>query len=507
MSIATVYSRAQSGMDSPLVSVEVHLANGLPCFSIVGLPEAAVRESKDRVRAAIVNSNFEFPRRRITVNLAPADLPKEGGRFDLPIAIGILVASKQLDANTLDDYEFIGELSLSGEIRKSAAVLPAAYACCKNNAKLITAQENQNELQVIGLNEIYCSDHLLNVCSHLNGHKLLSRIPALTDDNRLQAANTLHEVYGQHQAKRALSIAAAGHHHVLMVGSPGSGKTMLASRMSQLLTPMTSQEALETCSIYSVANVNYDHPNLLSRPFRSPHHTVSAVGLAGGGSHPKPGEISLAHNGVLFLDEFTEFDRRSLEILREPLETGKITISRAARKLEFPANFQLIAAMNPCANGCDIDEFGQCGCSDEQLRRYRNKISAPLLDRIDLQINVPKLPRKELISPTAPGNDQTRWLKIQADINDAREIQMRRQHKTNAYLNVTELAEICYLSSDAKKIVNELFDHLKLSARSYHRILKVARTIADLAREELILKTHIAEAASYRQFDRLLSAK
>jgi magnesium chelatase family protein len=243
------------------------------------------------------------------------------------------------------------------------------------------------------------------------------------------------------------------------------------------------------------------------RPFRSPHHTVSSVGLAGGGSNPKPGEISLAHNGVLFLDEFTEFDRRTLEILREPLETGKITISRAARKLEFPASFQLIAAMNPCANGCDIDEFGQCNCNDEQLRRYRNKISAPLLDRIDLQINVPKLTRTELISPTSSCDDQIRWLEIQQNIHHAREAQLRRQNKSNAYLDVTELAEVCKLSNDAKKIVNKLFDHLKLSARSYHRILKVARTIADLAHEEVILKTHITEAASYRQFDRLLKSK
>lgn len=505
MSIATVYSRAQSGMDSPLVSVEVHLSNGLPCFSIVGLPEAAVRESKDRVRAAIVNSNFEFPRRRITVNLAPADLPKEGGRFDLSIAIGILAASKQVDVHTIKNYEFIGELSLSGELRKTTGVLPSAYACCKNKSNLITAQENQDELKAIGLDAIYCSDHLLSVCSHLNGRKLLDKIQAPEHLAHNCSINTMHEVYGQHLAKRALSIAAAGHHHVLMIGSPGSGKTMLASRMPQLLSPMSANEALETCSIYSVANINYDHTNLQVRPFRSPHHTVSAVGLAGGGSHPKPGEISLAHNGVLFLDEFTEFDRRALESLREPLETGKITISRATRKLEFPANFQLIAAMNPCANGCDIDMNGQCNCNDGQLRRYRNKISAPLLDRIDLQINVPKLTRKELITPTSSSDDQQLWIQIQQDINDAGAIQKQRQNKRNAHLNVRELTEICRLNKDAKKIVNELFDHLKLSARSYHRILKVARTIADLAKEESILKTHIAEAASYRQYGRLLT--
>lgn len=507
MSIATVYSRAQSGMDSPLVTVEVHLANGLPCFSIVGLPEAAVRESKDRVRAAIINSNFEFPRRRITVNLAPADLPKEGGRFDLPIAIGILAASKQLDAHTLEGYEFIGELSLGGEIRKSIAVIPAAFACSKNNSRLITAKDNQNELQAIGLNDIYCTDHLLHVCSHLNGYQLLDCTPPLQNSCQNYPVNTLHEVYGQQHAKRALTIAAAGHHHVLMVGSPGSGKTMLASRMPQLLSSMSTHETLETCSLYSIANVHHRREHLHTRPFRAPHHTVSAVGLAGGGSNPKPGEISLAHNGVLFLDELTEFDRRALEILREPLEKGKITISRASRKLEFPAKFQLIAAMNPCANGCDIDEFGQCECSNEQLRRYRNKISAPLLDRIDLQINVPKLSRDELISPGASLDDQAAWQQIQQDINQARQIQIHRQNKCNAFLDITELSTACYLTDDAKKIVNGLFDHLKLSARSYHRMLKVARTIADLAREEVILKTHIAEAASYRQFDRLLANK
>lgn len=502
MSLAIVHSRAQTGMHAPLVSVEVHLANGLPNFSIVGLPEATVRESKDRVRAALINSNFEFPARRITVNLAPADLPKEGGRFDLPIAIGLLVASNQLSNKSIAGYEFLGELSLGGGLRKTVGVLPAAHACQQNDLKLITAYENETELLPANLNNVYCAQHLLEVCSHLNQDVLLNPIPPHQHVENSEHVDSLQEVHGQARAKRALIIAAAGQHHLLMIGSPGSGKTMLASRLPHILPALNKQEMLETRCVYSIANVHSNQGNPHQRPFRSPHHTVSAVGLAGGGSNPKPGEISLAHNGVLFLDEFTEFDRHALEILREPLETGAITISRAARQVDFPARFQLIAAMNPCPNGCDIDAYGQCQCSNEQLKRYINKISAPLLDRIDLQIDVPKLDLKTLVNSE---KDYTiDWQETKKNILRSHAIQLERQGSSNACLAANKIKKICYLQPAAKQFTIDLCNRLNISARAYHRILKVARTIADLEQSLNIEKHHLNEAVSYRQFDRLL---
>ncbi len=504
MSIATVYSRAQTGMDAPLVSVEVHLSNGLPNFSIVGLPETAVRESKDRVRAAIINSNFEFPARRITVNLAPAELPKQGGRFDLPIALGLLIASKQLNESVIQNYEFLGELSLSGELRKTIGILPAAHACQKIGCTLITSLENKEELIPINHNTYFCAPHLLDVCAHLNNVKKLITKPNINPKKQSSAQSSMCDVYGQHRAKRALCIAAAGQHHVLMIGSPGSGKSMLASRFPSLLSPLNESEMLETCSVYSIANVRGQQRHPQSRPFRSPHHTVSAIGLAGGGSNPKPGEISLAHNGVLFLDEFTQFDRRALEILREPIETGVITISRAAAQIEFPARFQLIAAMNPCPNGCDINQYGQCECTSQQLKRYRNKISAPLLDRIDLQVSVPKLPTHTLINSTMSFVED--WQQIQANIDSARMLQINRQGKPNALLEGKQMQQICQLPEEGKQKILEMLEHLNISARAFHRILKTSRTIADLDQTKDITQKHIAEAMSYRQFDRLLKA-
>ena len=502
MSLATTYCRAQTGMEAPLVSVEAHLANGLPSFSIVGLPEAAVRESKDRVRAAIINSNFEFPARRITVNLAPADLPKEGGRFDLAIALALLAASAQLPASTLQNYEFIAELSLGGVLRKTIGVLPAACACKNAGTTLITSTENEAELSPLKHADILCASHLLDVCAHLNDLRTLNHLDVKSSLQKPLASPCLDEVYGQAHAKRALCIAAAGQHHMLMIGSPGSGKTMLATRLPSLLTPLSHNEMLETCSVYSIANIKQQQRNPRLRPFRSPHHTVSAVGLAGGGSNPKPGEISLAHNGVLFLDEFTEFDRRALEILREPLETGKITISRAAAQVDFPARFQLIAAMNPCPNGCDIDQYGQCKCSTTQLRTYRNKISAPLLDRIDLQVNVPKLSNRELLH-SSPQNKQD-WTKIHSNIVNAYTLQQDRQGKTNALLGGKQLQQVCHLDNKEKELAIDIMEQLNISARGYHRMLKVARTIADLDQSKNIERAHVAEAASYRQFDRFL---
>ena len=502
MSIAMVLSRAQFGMQALLVNVEVHLSNGLPSFSIVGLPEAAVRESKDRVRAALINSNFEFPARRIIVNLAPAELPKQGGRFDLPIALGLLVASKQIPADSLTGYEFIGELSLSGELRKSTGILPAAYACHCINSKLITSIENKDELTPLHNDSYLCASHLLEVCAHLNDIKPLQTPPAQAINNNANNETLdLSEVHGQQRAKRALCIAAAGHHHLLMVGSPGSGKTMLASRFPSLLTELNQQQMLETMSLYSIANVSEIYNLTLNRPFRAPHHTVSTVGLVGGGSTPRPGEISLAHNGVLFLDEFTEFNRQTLDALREPIETGKITISRASAQVAFPARFQLIAAMNPCPNGCDIDEFGLCLCNQQQLTRYRNKVSAPILDRIDLQISVPKLPTKDLLQNSQQQKED--WLARKQRVYSAHELQIKRQGKPNALLEGKELTEICQLSNAIENKSIQMLDQLKLSARAFHKILKMARTIADLEQTHDITQTHMSEAMSYRQFDRL----
>ena len=505
MSIATVYSRAQTGMHAQLVSVEVHISNGLPNFSIVGLPESAVRESKDRVRAAIINSNFEFPTRRITVNLAPADLPKQGGRFDLPIALGLLVASNQLEKQNILGYEFLGELSLSGELRKSVGILPAAYACQQNGSTLITSRDNINELYPIADSSYLCATHLLEVCAHINKITLIQSNPIPTPHIPTKHLLTMDDVHGQQRAKRALIVAAAGYHHVLMIGSPGSGKSMLASRFPSLLTKLSEQELLETSSIYSIANVENKNRSIHLRPYRAPHHTVSAAGLAGGGSHPQPGEISLAHNGVLFLDELAEFDRRALEILREPMETGVVSISRAAMQTEFPARFQLIAAMNPCPNGCDINQYGQCDCTSEQVSRYRKKISAPLLDRFDIQISVPKLSNETLINPQLSNKED--WTNIIESIFSTKNIQLERQGEMNGRLEGKQVQEVCSLSSELKSHLLVMLDKLNFSARGYYRILKTARTIADLDKSTDITKAHLAEAMSYRQFDRLLNNK
>ena len=493
MSLATVQTRAKLGIQAPSVSVEVHLSNGLPSFHIVGLPETAVKESKDRVRSAIINSHFEFPARRITINLAPAELPKEGSRFDLAIAIGILAASNQIPSELLHQYEFIGELALSAELRPVEAVLPSALSCAAGGKQLIISQGNADEAALVESLTVLPARHLLEVSAHLHQRETITAWQSVTIESE-QTTAQLHDIIGQQHAKRALEIAAAGGHHLLFYGPPGTGKTLLASCLPGLLPPLSNLEALDVASIHSVAGKAQGQYSR-DRPFRAPHHSASAAAMVGGGSTPRPGEISLAHLGVLFLDELPEFQRSVLEVLREPLESGEINISRASAQACYPARFQLIAAMNPCP--CGYLGSQRCICSSAQIDRYRSKISGPLLDRIDLQVQVSAIENHQLINTRGQPVGESNQI-IQQRICTAREIQRERQSVINSQLTSQQLKQYCPLEKAERELMEQAVNRFALSARGFYRVLKIARTIADLSGLDTPGLDQYQEALSFR---------
>ena len=496
MSVATVASRALAGVDAPEVSVEVHLGPGLPAFHIVGLPDTEVREARDRVRAALNHAHFEFPARRITVNLAPAELPKDSSRFDLPIALGILAASGQLDPQSLAGHEFAGELSLTGELRAVRGALAMALSARVSGRAFVLPGSNAPQAALAQGARILPAQTLLQVVAHLAGE---ARLEPYSDARRPAAASypDFSEVKGQQQVKRALEVAAAGAHSVLMVGPPGTGKSMLAARFPGILPPLSEAEALEVAAIHSVSTSGFEAERWGERPYRAPHHSASAAALVGGGALPRPGEISLAHHGVLFLDELPEFDRDVLEALREPIESGRVSIARAARQAQFPARFQLVAAMNPCPCGHCGDRSGRCRCTPERIARYRGRVSGPLADRIDIKLEVPAPRESELVAPANGDTSES----IRRRVEQARAMQTERQSKPNALLGTREIDRHCATDRDGDQLLRHALARLLLSARAYHRVLRVARTIADLAGRNTIAAEHVAEAIQYRRLD------